>query len=923
MTDCEYIKLNTSIQTGSNANTLPEREDGTVPATIELRLPDGIFNTSKAGRKIENVKVQTSKFRISMQETPIAELPYDNDKSTIDMDVLQPQLDVYPFSIADDQTLLPNSLADSAFPNYKNHQIKYQLYKIDELNSPEFIQEINAVGNSYNQNIDPDNIFLPILKKNLFKITNHVMNLCVPSNHESLQRNGNMVLIKNVGTLQQMFQDALENAITFASSETRLYVNVFIILKSLITDEIIPKPDMENIVNLNDNEYYYWYFEVDSTQTYVKNNLIAGFKPTVKLNEQSFSISYDTACFGDIIPFIWNSQYIDTFQKPEQLLKNEFFSSAWGEPPLKRVYRYDARLDDENHISYSFNPDFVSRVCNIIANKSLAECFSFLPWIKSDAVIDAPIINDYRCNLDSNQKNEFYILDGTTSEISINEPEPVVLSGTEATVDNYRFNNHGTAPEYAIHAKQDEIWCGTDNPNETELPNKIKYNVVATQGGYYCKWDQHSGDLFFDQSVSGRYIYRVVYYTSEMRYPEDIVYDDCYVTDRHEYYVEESQEMVEFKSNLQPYAYECDAIKIKDENFRIIDSPLPPPADINLYQDESIAYKVRDTDLTVGQILSSNINYEDDNFVPDGVTKQQVTEWGYTPLISNEWHGVPTWEIYLQKPDNSTYLVHAELCATEYNSQCHHKDYIHPSLPAFPGTSDRQTITELKNLGILHEEQSGPVWDEELGMDLYVSIFNYRVSNGSSPSPGNLRTSFNWPGSTLIDNADFPHNRLYSYDRSLHRSYGFDAQAVKSITNYNDVRANTTLTFTWNNLPVVCLSPIASIVLSLQGLQVTQEIQPVNIQAVQGSSLTSTFPIVENYYSLAQTLRDLHDELVVTKDTFDDTPTYNMAVISGQDRTITLSAYYITKNGNIYQIYIPNKGVFSVQLIFKLIYYFV
>ena len=84
--------------------------------------------------------------------------------------------------------------------------------------------------------------------------------------------------------------------------------------------------------------------------------------------------------------------------------------------------------------------------------------------------------------------------------------------------------------------------------------------------------------------------------------------------------------------------------------------------------------------------------------------------------------------------------------------------------------------------------------------------------------------------------------------------------------------------------------------------------------------MTSVFPIVENYYSLAQTLRDLHDELVITKDNFDVTTKYNMSIISGQDRVLKLSAHYITKNGNIYQIYIPSKGVFNVQLTFRLTY---
>lgn len=117
------------------------------------------------------------------------------------------------------------------------------------------------------------------------------------------------------------------------------------------------------------------------------------------------------------------------------------------------------------------------------------------------------------------------------------------------------------------------------------------------------------------------------------------------------------------------------------------------------------------------------------------------------------------------------------------------------------------------------------------------------------------------------------------------------------------------------------MSPITSIVLSLQGIQVQQEYQPINKTEIGGSSLTSSIPIVENFYSLAQSLRDLHDELVVTKEHFTDVANYAMDTSSGKERIITLSAQYITKDGTLHQIYIPKHGVFSVQLTFGLTYY--
>ena len=67
----------------------------------------------------------------------------------------------------------------------------------------------------------------------------------------------------------------------------------------------------------------------------------------------------------------------------------------------------------------------------------------------------------------------------------------------------------------------------------------------------------------------------------------------------------------------------------------------------------------------------------------------------------------------------------------------------------------------------------------------------------------------------------------------------------------------------------------------------------------------------------------LHDELVVVKEQFDTTATYTLSNTSGQERTLRISAKYITKSGMLEQIYIPPNGVFSLQLTFGISYYMV
>ena len=117
------------------------------------------------------------------------------------------------------------------------------------------------------------------------------------------------------------------------------------------------------------------------------------------------------------------------------------------------------------------------------------------------------------------------------------------------------------------------------------------------------------------------------------------------------------------------------------------------------------------------------------------------------------------------------------------------------------------------------------------------------------------------------------------------------------------------------------MSPISSIVLSLGGIYLTSEIQPINPNLPSGSSLTQTIPIVENYYSLASTLRDLHDELVISRQNFDDNAKYGLEKSAGTERLITLGAKYITKDGRMHQLYIPPNGVFAVQLTFRVTFF--
>ena len=45
MIDREYLKVNTSLNTASNANEILKDDEGNLEATIEMRLPENLFDT--------------------------------------------------------------------------------------------------------------------------------------------------------------------------------------------------------------------------------------------------------------------------------------------------------------------------------------------------------------------------------------------------------------------------------------------------------------------------------------------------------------------------------------------------------------------------------------------------------------------------------------------------------------------------------------------------------------------------------------------------------------------------------------------------------------------------------------------------------------------------------------------------------------
>lgn len=392
MIDREYLKVNTSIQTASNKDTLLHDEEDNLEATIELRLPDSLFEAKSAGRKIDSVTMLPTKFRLSMENTPITQIPIDTEKTTDTAIISKCQLDVYPYCYLDDGQIKPTPSATSAYetalPNYKNHVVIYNIYAYLDSEDATEVENYNVVANTDHFGFPRDSVYYNLAKQvGALGIESHLMNMCVQGNRQRRSVEGGSLMLDEIGVLEQLFQDALENAITFASTGDRHYCHIYLTTANT-TKYASANPDIFVDVTIAGQEYRLYYIEYkidpEGTVPILQNGLLRAFKPRVRIGEQALTIEYDSAAFDQIVPVLWNSGYVDTYDRPEQMRLDQFRNSVWAAPPPKRVYKFDVDINESLEYVYKLMESVTCRVMNIIGNKAMRDTFSFLPWITID-----------------------------------------------------------------------------------------------------------------------------------------------------------------------------------------------------------------------------------------------------------------------------------------------------------------------------------------------------------------------------------------------------------------------------------------------------------------------------------------------------------------------------------------------------------
>ena len=449
MIDREYLKFNTSIQTSSNSGGHRTDDEGNLEATIELRLPDNIFNERDGNRKIDNVSLQASKLRVSMENTPIAQIPLDVDLSAkYDVGVSTCKLGVYPYCILDNNTLEPSASSllyngnSLALGNYWNHLITFNfkyIYFAPAANSDKIqyayddtddayavgktVYETNSVITNdlasftyWLQNFNPStyssssNAFEKIISQlpglEIPASKQGITNLVSPLSQEkvNLTNDGTSLFFYQIGSIQQILADALETAVVNASTSSHITIDVYMVDSASINVTPLPIPNYDisvvvpqQIMQQIGSSYppynrlcYYWKHKSSSIE--LTSSLRTGFKPQIKLGNDYLSISYDTAAFKDVIPVLWNPSYIQTYDLPAQLKLEDMLSQSLYRPPPKRQYLYGVS-ETENPAAYNYSilSNLECAPLNIIGNEELEKTFSFLPWTHLNSKVQQAI----------------------------------------------------------------------------------------------------------------------------------------------------------------------------------------------------------------------------------------------------------------------------------------------------------------------------------------------------------------------------------------------------------------------------------------------------------------------------------------------------------------------------------------------------
>lgn len=124
--------------------------------------------------------------------------------------------------------------------------------------------------------------------------------------------------------------------------------------------------------------------------------------------------------------------------------------------------------------------------------------------------------------------------------------------------------------------------------------------------------------------------------------------------------------------------------------------------------------------------------------------------------------------------------------------------------------------------------------------------------------------------------------------------------------------------FDFLNSEAINVSSLQSIVLTMQGVNFTEEVFPVFYESGTQALQTGTLPIIESFTPVISSVTDLKTNMVVVRTEFDTAAPINLNLSLLKERNIKFKFYYVTDDGKLKEMFLPRGSPVTFQICFKL-----
>lgn len=132
----------------------------------------------------------------------------------------------------------------------------------------------------------------------------------------------------------------------------------------------------------------------------------------------------------------------------------------------------------------------------------------------------------------------------------------------------------------------------------------------------------------------------------------------------------------------------------------------------------------------------------------------------------------------------------------------------------------------------------------------------------------------------------------------------------------------TSMDYRFPSVDVLSLINISSFIVTFDGVSMIQQNFPVNITNVanKSASLATSIPIIEVYYPIWNSVRDISGDMIISKDAFTNAAPILLGPDSLRERNLKFKLHYVTNDGTLHAVkLLPSKQV-SLQICYSIRY---